>query len=163
MVWGIFSWHRLGPLVPTEHYLNVTAYLSIVADHIHIFTSQLHDAVESIQTKTSEECFQHLLESMPWRFKTVLKAKGGPTWYKQGVPNQVSVKQKDNTKPFSVLRSPDNWWLIESELPDYIRKYWLLLCVHRTERSSSTFRKKLHMRPAQKPECSFCQFSGWFI
>ncbi len=29
MVWGIFSWHTLDPLVPTEHRLNATAYLSI--------------------------------------------------------------------------------------------------------------------------------------
>ncbi len=35
MVWGIFSWHTLGPLVPIEHRLNTTADLSIVADHIH--------------------------------------------------------------------------------------------------------------------------------
>ncbi len=27
MVWGISSWHTLGPLVPTEHCLNATAYL----------------------------------------------------------------------------------------------------------------------------------------
>uniref|UniRef100_A0A8D3DL82 Uncharacterized protein n=1 Tax=Scophthalmus maximus TaxID=52904 RepID=A0A8D3DL82_SCOMX len=33
MVWGIFSWHTLGPLVQIEHRLNATAYLSIVADH----------------------------------------------------------------------------------------------------------------------------------
>ncbi len=32
MVWGIFSWHTLGPLVPIEHRLNATAYLRIVAD-----------------------------------------------------------------------------------------------------------------------------------
>ncbi len=31
MVWGIFSWHTLGPLGPIEHCLNTTAYLSIVA------------------------------------------------------------------------------------------------------------------------------------
>ncbi len=37
MVWGIFSWHTLGPLVPIEHHLNATAYLSIVADHVHPF------------------------------------------------------------------------------------------------------------------------------
>ncbi len=34
MVWGIFSWHTFGPLVPIEHRLNTTAYLSIVADHV---------------------------------------------------------------------------------------------------------------------------------
>ncbi len=37
MVWGIFSWHTLGPLVPIEHRLNATVYLSIVADHVHPF------------------------------------------------------------------------------------------------------------------------------
>ncbi len=37
MVWGIFSWHTLGILVPIEHRLSTTAYLSIVADHVHPF------------------------------------------------------------------------------------------------------------------------------
>ncbi len=31
-MWDIVSWHTLGPLVPIEHHLNTTAYLSIVAD-----------------------------------------------------------------------------------------------------------------------------------
>ncbi len=30
MVWVIFSWHTLSHLVPIEHHLNATAYLSIV-------------------------------------------------------------------------------------------------------------------------------------
>ena len=37
MVWGIFSCHTLGPLVPVEHHVNTTAYLSIVTDHLHPF------------------------------------------------------------------------------------------------------------------------------
>ncbi len=37
MVWGTFSWHTLGLLVPIEHRLNATAYLSIVDDHVHPF------------------------------------------------------------------------------------------------------------------------------
>lgn len=152
MVWGIFSWHSLGPLVPIEHRCNATAYLSIVADHVHPFMTtmyptsdgyfqqdnapchkagiisdwflehdneftvlkwppqspdlnpiehlrdvvereirimdvqptnlrQLCDAIMSIWTKISEECFQHLVESMPRRIEAVLKAKGGPTRY----------------------------------------------------------------------------------
>ncbi len=39
---------------------------------------QLRDAIISIWTKISEECFQHLVES---RIKAVLKAKAGPTRY----------------------------------------------------------------------------------
>ncbi len=37
---------------------------------------KLRDAIMSIWTKISEECFQHLVESMPRRIKAVLKAKG---------------------------------------------------------------------------------------
>uniref|UniRef100_A0A8C6ULN9 Uncharacterized protein n=1 Tax=Neogobius melanostomus TaxID=47308 RepID=A0A8C6ULN9_9GOBI len=36
MVWGMFSWHTLGPLVPIGHRLNATDYLSIVSDHIMV-------------------------------------------------------------------------------------------------------------------------------
>uniref|UniRef100_A0A9J8C1B0 Transposase Tc1-like domain-containing protein n=1 Tax=Cyprinus carpio carpio TaxID=630221 RepID=A0A9J8C1B0_CYPCA len=42
MVWGIFSWHTLGPLLPIEHRLNATAYLSIVADHVHPFMTTVY-------------------------------------------------------------------------------------------------------------------------
>ncbi len=42
MVWGIFSWHTLGPLVLIEHRLNATAYLSIVADHVHPFMTSVY-------------------------------------------------------------------------------------------------------------------------
>ncbi|MDF4985840.1 hypothetical protein P3581_23090, partial [Vibrio parahaemolyticus] len=42
MVWGIFSWHTLGPLVPTEHGLNNTACLSIVADRVHPFMTTVY-------------------------------------------------------------------------------------------------------------------------
>ncbi len=42
MVWGIFSWCTLGPLVPIEHRLNTTVYLSIVADHVHPFMTTVY-------------------------------------------------------------------------------------------------------------------------
>ncbi len=42
MVWGVFSWHTLGPLVPIEHCLNATAYRSIVADHVHPFMTTVY-------------------------------------------------------------------------------------------------------------------------
>ncbi len=39
-VW-IFSWHTLGPLVPIDHRFNTTAYLSVVADHVHPFMTSV--------------------------------------------------------------------------------------------------------------------------
>ncbi len=42
MVWVIFSWHTLGPLVPIEHHLNATAYLSIVADDVLPFMTTVY-------------------------------------------------------------------------------------------------------------------------
>jgi len=39
MVWGIFSWHTLGLLLPFEYCLNATANLSIVADHVHPYVN----------------------------------------------------------------------------------------------------------------------------
>ncbi len=78
MVWGIFSWHTLGHLVPIEHRLSATSYLIYVQP---TNLQQLRDAIMSIWTKISEECFQHLVESMTRRIKAVLKTKGGPTRY----------------------------------------------------------------------------------
>ncbi len=42
MVWGIFYWHTLGPLVPIEHRLNTTAYLSIVTMSIPLWLQCTH-------------------------------------------------------------------------------------------------------------------------
>ncbi len=42
VVWGIFSWYTLGPLVPIEHCLNAIAYMSIVADHVHPFMTTVY-------------------------------------------------------------------------------------------------------------------------
>uniref|UniRef100_A0AAR2JWX5 GH18 domain-containing protein n=1 Tax=Pygocentrus nattereri TaxID=42514 RepID=A0AAR2JWX5_PYGNA len=41
MVWTIFSWHNLGPLVSSEHCLNAAAYLRVVADHVHPFMTSV--------------------------------------------------------------------------------------------------------------------------
>ncbi len=48
MVWGIFSWHTLDPLVPIEHRLNAAAYLSIVADHVHLFMTTVYPSDETL-------------------------------------------------------------------------------------------------------------------
>ncbi len=56
MVWGIFSWHTLGPLVPIEHRLYTTDYLSIVSDHVHPFMTTVYHLL----MVTSSRIMQHV-------------------------------------------------------------------------------------------------------
>ncbi len=51
MVWGIISWHTLGPLVPIKHCLNATAYLSIVADHVHPFMATVYPSSDATSSR----------------------------------------------------------------------------------------------------------------
>ncbi len=56
MVWGIFSWHILGPLVPIEHRLNATVYLSIVADHVHPFMTTVYPSSDDYFQQDNAPC-----------------------------------------------------------------------------------------------------------
>ncbi len=56
MVWGIYSWHTLGPLVPIEHSLNATAYLSIVADHVHPFMTTVYPSSDGYFQQDNVPC-----------------------------------------------------------------------------------------------------------
>ncbi len=56
MVWGIFSWHTLGPLVPIEHRLNTMAYLSIVADHVHPFMTTVYPSSDDYFQRDKAPC-----------------------------------------------------------------------------------------------------------
>ncbi len=55
MVWGIYSWPTLGPLVPIEHRLNATAYLSIVDEHVHLFMTTVYPS-----SATSSRIMHHV-------------------------------------------------------------------------------------------------------
>ncbi len=73
MVWGIFSWHTLGLLflVPIEHHLNSTVYLSIVADHIHPFMTTVYpssDATSSRIMHMSQSSNHLRLVSWTWQW-----------------------------------------------------------------------------------------------
>ncbi len=56
MVWGIFAWHTLDPLVPIEHRLNATAYLSIVADHVHPFMTTVYPSSDGFFQQDNAPC-----------------------------------------------------------------------------------------------------------
>ncbi len=78
----LLKWPPQSPnLNPIEHLWDVVEQKIRIMDVQPTNLLQLRDAIMSIWTKISEECFQHLVESMPRRIKAVLKAKGCPTWY----------------------------------------------------------------------------------
>ncbi len=69
MVWGIFSWHTLGPLVPIEHCLKCTAYLSIVADHVHPFMTTVYPSSDGYFQQDNGQNSNHLrLVSWTWQW-----------------------------------------------------------------------------------------------
>ncbi len=87
----LLKWPPQSPdLNSIEHLADVEEREIRIMDVQPTNLQQLRDAIMSIWTKVSEECFQHLVESMSRRIKEVLKAKGGPTQYLQGVPNKVA-------------------------------------------------------------------------
>ncbi len=73
----LLKWPPWSPdLSPIEHLWDVVEREIHIMDVQPTNLQQLRDAIMSIWTKISEECFQHLVESMPRRIKAVLKAKG---------------------------------------------------------------------------------------
>ncbi len=69
MVWGIFSWHTLGPLVPIDHCLNATVYLSIVADHVHPFMTTVYPSSDATSSRIMHHVSNHLrLVSWTWQW-----------------------------------------------------------------------------------------------
>ncbi len=78
----LLKWPPQSPDInPIEHLWDVVEREIHIMDVQPTNLQQLRDAIMSIWTKISEECFQHLVESIPRRIKAVLKAKGGPTQY----------------------------------------------------------------------------------
>jgi len=61
-------------LNPIEHLWDVVEWELSALDANPTNLHQLQDAILSIWAKISKEYFQHLVESMPLRFKVVLKA-----------------------------------------------------------------------------------------
>ncbi len=76
----LLKWPPQSPdLNPIEHLWDVVEREIHIMDVQPTNLQQLCDAIMSIWTKISEECFQHLVESMPRRIKAVLKTKEGLT------------------------------------------------------------------------------------
>ncbi len=87
MLWGIFSWHTLGPLVPIEHRLNTTVYLSIVSDYVHPFMTTVYPSSD-----TSSRIMHHVtkLKSSQTGFLNMIMS----SLYSNGLhSHQISIQQ----------------------------------------------------------------------
>ncbi len=70
----LLKWPPQSPdLNPIEHLWDVVEQEIRIMDVQPTNLQQLRDAIMSIWTNISEECFQHLVESMPRRIKAVMK------------------------------------------------------------------------------------------
>ncbi len=56
MVRTLFSWHTLGSLVPIGHHLSATAYLSIIADHVHPFMTTVYPSSDGYFQPDNAPC-----------------------------------------------------------------------------------------------------------
>ncbi len=78
----LLKWPPQSPdLNPIEYLWDVVEREIQIMDVQPTNLQQLCDAIMSIWTKISEECFQHLVESMTRIIKAVLNSNGGPTLY----------------------------------------------------------------------------------
>ncbi len=78
----LLKWPPQSPdLNPIEQLWDVVEREILIMDVQSTNLQQLRDAIMTIWSKISEECFQHLVESMTQRINAVLKEKGGPTRY----------------------------------------------------------------------------------
>ncbi len=93
MVCGIFSWHTFGPLVPIEHRLNATAYLSIVTDHVHPFMTTVYPSSDATSSRIMHNITKLKSAQTGFLYMTMssLYSRGGESWpWRAGVPAGVS-------------------------------------------------------------------------
>ncbi len=96
---GIFSWHTLGPLVPIEHHLNTTAYLSIVADQVHPFMTTVFPSSDGYFQQHNTPCH---------------KAQIIPDWFLEHINELTLLKwppQSPDLNPVEHL-----WDVVEREI-----------------------------------------------
>ena len=56
MVWGVFSWDTLCPLIKVEQRLNATGYLNIFANQVHPFMAAMYPSANGFLQQNNSPC-----------------------------------------------------------------------------------------------------------
>ncbi len=82
---GDISWHTLGPLVPMKHRLKTTAYLNVVADHVHPFLTTVATS-STLKKKIFALCSISLIKMSSYN---ITLGKNGPTLILLNINNVI--------------------------------------------------------------------------
>ena len=56
IVRGVFSWETLGPLIKVVQCLNVTGYLNIIANQVHLFMAAVYPSAHEFLQQDNARC-----------------------------------------------------------------------------------------------------------
>ena len=56
VVWGVFSWHTLVPLIKLEQHLNAAGYLNIIANQVHPFMAAVYQSANGFLQQDNVPC-----------------------------------------------------------------------------------------------------------
>ena len=56
VVWGVISWHTLGPMIKVEQHLNAAGYLNIIANQVHPFMEAVHQSANGFLQQDNLPC-----------------------------------------------------------------------------------------------------------
>ncbi len=89
---GVMVW---GPLVPIEHRLNTTAYLSIVAEHVHPFMTTVYPSSDGYFQQNNATCH---------------KAQIISDWFLELVMELILLKCPPQSADFNPIESTFGMW-----------------------------------------------------
>ena len=66
MVWGVFSWHTLDPLIKVEQRFNATGYLNIITNQVHPFMTALSSSSHHLKAFIKTRWLKKKMKVKTW-------------------------------------------------------------------------------------------------
>ena len=98
MVWDMFSWLDLSPLIHVEQHLNSTTYLSIIVDQVHPIMLMVYPNGDDFFQQDNAPCHgAHIVQELILNIRETLPFLGGP--HNQQISIQLSICGKKLKEP----------------------------------------------------------------